>query len=133
MIPLEYVLKTSLQDVLKISWRRFHKTSWKRLEDVWPRRLEDIFWGQMTKANIFVLIKTSSRWMFAGFFANTEGPGTSFQVAVFVEFFDNFFSFVIWHKMTKLTESFYIPSYLVKCIFYAQAFDNVMKFEYLKF
>ena len=31
----------------------------------------------------------------AYFFVKTKGPGTSFQVAVFVEFFDKFFSFVI--------------------------------------
>ena len=54
-----------------MSWRRFLnilKTSWRRLEDVWPRRicwpwwrrLEDVFWRRMSKANIFVLIKTSS-------------------------------------------------------------------------
>ena len=57
MIPLENILKRSLQDVLKtyskrledvlkISWRRFCKTSWRRFKDVlkmsW-RRLEDVF------------------------------------------------------------------------------------------
>ena len=83
MIRLENVLKTSLQDVLKISWRRLEdvfktshrrlenvfKTPWRRLEDVWPRRiywswsrrLEDVFWRPLSKANMFVLIKTSSR------------------------------------------------------------------------
>ena len=34
-------------------------------------------------------------------FANTKGSGTSFQVAIFVELYDRFFSFVIWHKLTK--------------------------------
>ena len=84
MIRLQNILKASLQDVLKMSWRRFCrrledvlargvedvlKTSWRCLEDVWPRRiywswsrcLEDVFWRRMTKANIFVLIKTSRR------------------------------------------------------------------------
>ena len=86
MIRLEDVLKTffktswrRFEDVLKMSWRRFCKTSWRRLENVlktsW-RRLEnvlktydqdeyvgldeDVFWRRMSKANIFVLIKTSS-------------------------------------------------------------------------
>ena len=83
MIRLENVVRTSLQDVLKISWRRLEdvfktshrrledvfKTPWRRLEDVWPRRiywswsrrLEDVFWRPLSKANMFVLIKTSSR------------------------------------------------------------------------
>ena len=86
----EEVLKMSCQDVLKMSWkcleevcktcwRRLGNTSWRRLEEVlktplrrmaktkilvliktpW-RRLEDVFWRRMTRANIFVLIKTSS-------------------------------------------------------------------------
>ena len=68
MIPLQNILKASLQDVLKMSWtrlcrpledvfktswRRLGKTSWgslenvlkmswRRLEDVWPRR---IYWS----------------------------------------------------------------------------------------
>ena len=29
------------------------------------------------------------------FFANTKGSGTNFQVAVFVEFFDEIFSFIM--------------------------------------
>ena len=71
------------ENVLKMSWRRFQnilktfwrcledvlKTSWRRLEGVWPRRicwswwrrLQDVFWRRMSKANIFVLIKTSWR------------------------------------------------------------------------
>ena len=100
---VEDVLKTSYRcledlfaDVLKTFWRlvedvsrcffaRRLKTSRRRLEDAWPRRmywswsrrLEDVFWRRMTKANIFVLIKTSSedvlktpssRQMFAGHF-----------------------------------------------------------------
>ena len=32
---------------------------------------------------------------YASFFANTKGSGTSFEVAVFVKFFDEIFSFVI--------------------------------------
>ena len=31
----------------------------------------------------------------AQFFGNTKGTGTSFQAAVFVEFFDEIFSFVV--------------------------------------
>ena len=62
----ENVLKTScLEDVLK--------TSWRSLEDVWPRQkilvliktcrrhIQDVFWRDMTRANVFVLIKTSWR------------------------------------------------------------------------
>ena len=75
IVHLEKVLKTSLQDVLKMSWRRLETSSRclegifaRRLEDVWPRRiywswsrrLEDVFWRRKAKANIFVLIKTSS-------------------------------------------------------------------------
>ena len=75
-----YALKTSWRYLFKTSWRRLEdflktclqdvsKTSWRRLEDVWPRRkywswprrLEDVFWRRKAKANIFVLIKTSSR------------------------------------------------------------------------
>ena len=66
---LEDVFAKRLEDVLKTSWRCLGKTSWKRLEDVWPRRiywswprrLEDVFWRRKAKANIFALIKTSSR------------------------------------------------------------------------
>ena len=32
---------------------------------------------------------------YASFFADTKGPETSFQAAVFVQFFDEIFSFVI--------------------------------------
>ena len=83
---LEDVFARRLEDVLKTSWRHLGKTSWRRLEDVlktswrrlediwprriywsWPRRLKDVFWRRKAKANIFVLMKTSSsRQMFAG-------------------------------------------------------------------
>ena len=80
---LEGVLKMSwkrLENVLKTSWRRLGKMSGRSLEDVrktpsvflenvwprriywsWSRRLEDVFWRRMSKVNILVLIKTSSR------------------------------------------------------------------------
>ena len=66
---LEDVLKMFLQDVLKKSWKCLEDVLARHLEDVqprqiccsWPRRLGDIFWRRMTKANIFVLIKTSWR------------------------------------------------------------------------
>ena len=91
MIPLQNILKASLQDVLKMSWTRLSdllkmfskrledalarrleevlKTFWKRLEDVlktygqdeYIGLDQDVFWRQRTKANIFVLIKTSWR------------------------------------------------------------------------
>ena len=64
MICLQNILKASLQDVLKMSWRRLEdafKTSWRRLEDVLKTFLQNVFWRRMTKANTFVLIKTSSR------------------------------------------------------------------------
>ena len=38
---------------------------------------------------------------YASFFANTKEPGTSYQAAVFVKFFDEFFSFVICYKLAK--------------------------------
>ena len=67
---LEDVLKTSwrcLEDILKMSWRLLEDIFVRRLEDVWPRwiywswsrRPQDVFWRRMSKANIFVLIKTS--------------------------------------------------------------------------
>ena len=34
-------------------------------------------------------------------FENYKGPGTSFQVTFFVEFFDKNFSFVMLHKLAK--------------------------------
>ena len=81
MICLEDVLKTSLQDVLKTSlqdvlktfskcledvlktfWSRLGKTSSRRMTKTkywsWPRRRRRL-WRRVTKANIFVLIKTS--------------------------------------------------------------------------
>ena len=62
---LENVLKTFLQDALKMFWRRLErmtktnilvliKTSW--------RSQQNIFWRCMTKANIFVLQKTTSEY-----------------------------------------------------------------------
>ena len=88
---LEDVLKTSWRCLGKTSWRCLEdasKTSWKRLEEVMVKRLEDVlktswkrledvlktygqdkyigldqdvFWRRKARANIFVLIKTSSR------------------------------------------------------------------------
>ena len=58
-----------------------------------------------------------------------EDLGTSFQVAVLVEFFNNFFSFVIRLELCLLPTFFSKMNFL----FYAQAFDDVMKFEYLKY
>ena len=57
-----------LENVFKTSWRFLENLFVRRLEDVWPRRiywywsrrLEDVFWRGMSKANIFVLMKTSS-------------------------------------------------------------------------
>ena len=105
---LEDVLKTSkkylsnmswrsLEGVLRMSLRRFCKTYWRRLEEIlktsWKRMtrtsilvlIQDVFWRRVSKANIFVLMKTpwrcllktktkdvfktsSSRRMFAGLF-----------------------------------------------------------------
>ena len=94
---LEDVLAWRLEDVLKMFWRRLGKTSWRRLkdvlktswrrlEDIWPRQLyrswsrclQDIFWRRMSKANIFVLMKTSSRRLhqdkcLLGIFRNSTG------------------------------------------------------------
>ena len=74
---LQHAFARRLQDVLKMSWGCFEDVFARRLEDVlarhledvqprqiccsWPRRLGDVFWRRMTKANIFVLIKTSWR------------------------------------------------------------------------
>ena len=65
---LEDILVRRVEDILKTSWRPFCKASWKRLEDVLKTygqdeyiRLEDVFWSRKSKANIFVLIKTSWR------------------------------------------------------------------------
>ena len=49
----------------------------------------------------------------AQFFANTERPGTSFHVAVFVEFFDEIISFRIWHKLAKFNLQTVITSQVV--------------------
>ena len=45
---------------------------------------------------------------YASFFANTKGPGTSFQAAVLVKFFDEIFSFVIRHKLAKFINRLYL-------------------------
>ena len=72
---LEDVLKTFLQDDLKTSWKRVEDVLARRLEDVWKTcgqgeyigLDQDVFWRRNGKANIFLLIKTSSsRRMFAG-------------------------------------------------------------------
>ena len=78
-ITWQEVLKMSwirLQDVLKMSWRRFCKrlenklnTSWRRMTKTniliktsW-KRLEYVFWRRIIKVNIFVLIKSSRRYL----------------------------------------------------------------------
>ena len=55
------------------------------------------------------------------------------MVAVFVEFYDKIFSFVICFKLAKkfLTDFVFFPNDSVKCICFA--FDDVVKLEYLKF
>ena len=65
---LENVLKTSLQSVLKAFWRRLEnvlaRCLWICLEEVFKTFLQDALktsGRRMTKANIFVLIKTSSK------------------------------------------------------------------------
>ena len=68
---LEDVLKTPWRLLGKTPWRCLEdvfKTSWRCLEDVFARCLKDVlkavlqdaFWRRMTKANMFVLIKTCS-------------------------------------------------------------------------
>ena len=37
----------------------------------------------------------------AQFSINAKGPGTSFQATPFAEFFDNTFSFAVFHKLAK--------------------------------
>ena len=77
---LEDILARRLADVLKTFLQDVLKTSWKCLEDILARRLENVLktygqdeyigldqdvlktsWRRKAKANIFVLIKTSSR------------------------------------------------------------------------
>ena len=65
---LENVLKTSLQSVLKAFWRRLQnvlaRCLWICIEEVLKTFLQDALktsGRRMTKANIFVLIKTSSK------------------------------------------------------------------------
>ena len=45
-------------------------------------------------------IKTFAIEVVLNFFANTKGSGTSFQIAVFVEFFGKVF-FAMWHKLAE--------------------------------
>ena len=53
----------------------------------------------------------------AKFFVNTKGPGASCYVAVCAEYFENIFSFVIWHKLVKFyKQTAYFPCFLVTCI-----------------
>ena len=47
-------------------------------------------------------------------FANTKGPGTSFQAAVFAEFFDEIISFGILHKLTKFHEQTVFTSQVIQ-------------------
>ena len=72
MRHLENVFQMSWRHLCKKFWRRFGKvlkTSWRRMTKAnmfvliktsW-KRLEDVFWRCVTKANIFVLIKMSWR------------------------------------------------------------------------
>ena len=39
---------------------------------------------------------------YRGFFENQEGPGTSFQATLFIEFFDKTYSLVMLHKLAKV-------------------------------
>ena len=51
------------------------------------------------------------------FFVNTKGPGTSFQVKVFVEYFVNFFFYdVTQTDQISLRYCVYFPSYSAKFI-----------------
>ena len=46
-----------------------------------------------------------------------EGLELGFQVPVFAKFSDNFFSFLIWHKLARFhSQTMYFPSYSVKRI-----------------
>ena len=57
---LEDVLKTLLQDVLKTSWKRLEEVLKTYGQDEYIGLDQDVFWRRKAKANIFVLIKTSS-------------------------------------------------------------------------
>ena len=59
-ICLEDALARHLEEILKTSWRRMAKTKILVLIKLSWRHLQDVFWGRLTWANIFVLIKTSS-------------------------------------------------------------------------
>ena len=91
---LEHALKTFVQDVWKSSWKHLEDVLARRLEDVLARRLEDVlktswkrlenvFWRCRARANIFVLIKTSSsRRMFAGYCLHNASPCVTFFIAI---------------------------------------------------
>ena len=58
------------------------------------------------KQNYQNMLKSAWRLLelpfYRGFYKNEKEPGASFQAKFFVEFFDEFFYFVIWHKRDKL-------------------------------
>ena len=60
-----------------------------------------LIWTNFDKLDILYLIKlvaskiSFANRSYASFFANIKGSGTSFQAGVFVQFFDEIFSFVI--------------------------------------
>ena len=106
---LENILKISLQEVLKRSSKRLEdvlKMSWKRLEDVLKAYSQDeyigldqdVFWRRMTKANIFVLIKTSSEdereRRLQDVFIKTNVWWAESEFFLFCYFFADFFSCV---------------------------------------
>ena len=65
-----------------------------------------------------------------------KGPGTSFLATFFKEFFDKRFSFVILHNRWPnfITRLCLLPKVFSKMcfLFHAEAFDDVLTFEYLK-
>ena len=48
------------------------------------------------------------------FFENEKGPGTSFQVIFFVEFFDKNFSFVMLHNLAKFHQETFFTSLVIQ-------------------
>ena len=85
----------------------YQNTLWK----MWPRTYQALFeskevcmliWTNFDKwywlSHIRSLLKKTpfSNRGCTQFFASIKGPGTSFQVAVFIEFFDKTFPFVLW-------------------------------------